>query len=428
MDRSLGKLLTANAIPLGASSLVLLYFLRKYWNSATRPPFPPGPRGLPTIGNLADMPQERFALTYSKWGEKYGPVTWITVPGQTIVIVNTYDAMCELLDKRGVNYIDRPRIVMIGELVGLDFVTVFLPGDTVWKEHRRLLKHALSPDTIRLQYSNLLVSKGSKYVKSILHRPEDFILSLKRLIGETISELTYGSLEDENGVDYVTKHDEFAEYAKLAAAGYVVDLFPARASVVLPFIPSWFPGAKFKRDAKEWREHLTSLRNMMHNGIQSRMSTGQGSRCYITNLLADLQRLQDETGADVRDDAQAVHDSGFSFYQGDPSHYATVSVKTFLLAMLLHPGVQARAREEIDRVISEGQSPEFSDQDKMPYIRAVVLETLRWNPPAPLGSFGLFCQHFELNITDCFSRGAACIKGRRRIRWLFYSQRNNANP
>lgn len=68
--------------------------------------------------DLADMPQEKFALTYSKWGEKYGPVTWITVPGQTIVIVNTYEAMCELLDKRGVNYIDRPRIVMIGELVG----------------------------------------------------------------------------------------------------------------------------------------------------------------------------------------------------------------------------------------------------------------------------------------------------------------------
>lgn len=32
-------------------------------------------------------------------------------------------------------------------------------------------------------------------------------------------------------MDYVVKHDEFADYAKLAAAGYVVDLFPARAFV-----------------------------------------------------------------------------------------------------------------------------------------------------------------------------------------------------
>ncbi|KAG8911886.1 hypothetical protein FRC00_005649 [Tulasnella sp. 408] len=128
------------------------------------------------------MPQEKFALTYSKWGEKYGPVTWVTVPGQTIVIVNTYEAMCELLDKRGANYLARPRIVMIGELVGLDFVTVFLPGDDVWKEHRTLLKHALSPDTIRLEYSDLLVSKGLKYAKSILHKPEAFVLSLKRFV------------------------------------------------------------------------------------------------------------------------------------------------------------------------------------------------------------------------------------------------------
>lgn len=148
------------------------------------------------------MPQEKFALTYSKWGAKYGPVTWITVPGQNILIVNTYEAMCELLDKRGATYIDRPRIVMIGELVGegrksglvsryqliasslgLDFVTVFLPGDSVWKEHRTLLKHALSPDTIRLEYSELLVSKGIKFARSILHKPEDFIISLKRFVG-----------------------------------------------------------------------------------------------------------------------------------------------------------------------------------------------------------------------------------------------------
>ncbi|KAG8955265.1 hypothetical protein FRC00_005487 [Tulasnella sp. 408] len=54
--------------------------------------------------------------------------------------------------------------------------------------------------------------------------------------------------------------------------------------------------------------------------------------------------------------------------------------------MLLYPKVQARAREEIDRVISEGRSPDFSDQEKMPYTRAVVLETFRWNPPAPLGT------------------------------------------
>lgn len=379
MDKGIGKLLSANAIPLGASSLVLLYFLQKYWNSKSQLPLPPGPRGFPVIGNLADMPQEKFALTYSKWGAKYGPVTWITVPGQNILIVNTYEAMCELLDKRGATYIDRPRIVMIGELVGLDFVTVFLPGDSVWKEHRTLLKHALSPDTIRLEYSELLVSKGIKFARSILHKPEDFIISLKRLIGETISELTYGSLEDENGADYVTKHDEFAEYAKIAAAGYVVDLFP-----ILKYIPTWFPGAQFKRDAKDWRRHLTNLRKMLVTGMQQRMAGKTQPPCYVSKQLEELHKEEAETGADIRQAVEIIHDTGFSFYQAG-SDTSDITLRNFLLAMSLYPDVQARAREEVDRVLGQSGLPNFEDQADMPYIHALVLESLRWNPPVPTG-------------------------------------------
>lgn len=51
--------------------------------------------------------------------------------------------------------------------------------------------------------------------------------------------------------------------------------------------------------------------------------------------------------------------------------------------MTLFPEVQARARQEIDRIIGTGRSPNFGDQDKVPYINAIVLESLRWNPPAP---------------------------------------------
>ncbi len=36
------------------------------------PPFPPGPRGIPFLGNLLDMPSEKEWLTFAEWGEKYG--------------------------------------------------------------------------------------------------------------------------------------------------------------------------------------------------------------------------------------------------------------------------------------------------------------------------------------------------------------------
>lgn len=33
---------------------------------------PPGPTGLPIIGNILDMPKSHEWLTFSTWGKKYG--------------------------------------------------------------------------------------------------------------------------------------------------------------------------------------------------------------------------------------------------------------------------------------------------------------------------------------------------------------------
>lgn len=53
--------------------------------------------------------------------------------------------------------------------------------------------------------------------------------------------------------------------------------------------------------------------------------------------------------------------------------------------MILHPGVQKKAQEEIDKVIGHDRLPSFSDRDSLPYIDAIVKEVLRWHPVAPMG-------------------------------------------
>jgi cytochrome P450 len=65
----------------------------------------------------------------------------------------------------------------------------------------------------------------------------------------------------------------------------------------------------------------------------------------------------------------------------------TSTLHVFLLAMVLYPEVQARAQEEIDSVIGEGlkRLPDWDDRASMPYVDAVIRETLRWFPVVPLG-------------------------------------------
>lgn len=53
--------------------------------------------------------------------------------------------------------------------------------------------------------------------------------------------------------------------------------------------------------------------------------------------------------------------------------------------MMLYPKVQAKAQEELDRVIGRNRLPEAPDEEDLPYIRAVCSELLRWHPVTPFG-------------------------------------------
>lgn len=56
----------------------------------------------------------------------------------------------------------------------------------------------------------------------------------------------------------------------------------------------------------------------------------------------------------------------------------------FFLAMTLYPEIQRLAQRELDAVVGSERLPQFSDQDSLPYINAIVKECLRWQPVAPL--------------------------------------------
>lgn len=45
--------------------------------------------------------------------------------------------------------------------------------------------------------------------------------------------------------------------------------------------------------------------------------------------------------------------------------------------MLNNPSVMKKAQAELDYVVGFNRMPEFDDQDHLPYVKAVVNETLR---------------------------------------------------
>ncbi|KAG1737190.1 cytochrome P450 [Suillus lakei] len=63
----------------------------------------------------------------------------------------------------------------------------------------------------------------------------------------------------------------------------------------------------------------------------------------------------------------------------------TSTLMAFALAMVSYPDAQRCAHAEINSVIGRDRLPTFEDRASLPYVEAILRETLRWEPVGPLG-------------------------------------------
>lgn len=75
---------------------------------------PPGPPTLPLIGNLHLMPKGNPHLQFQKWAKEYGPVYSLVLGMKIMIVLNTDQAVKDLLDKRSSIYSSRPDIYLAG--------------------------------------------------------------------------------------------------------------------------------------------------------------------------------------------------------------------------------------------------------------------------------------------------------------------------
>ena len=57
--------------------------------------------------------------------------------------------------------------------------------------------------------------------------------------------------------------------------------------------------------------------------------------------------------------------------------------------MLLNPESQKKAHDELYAVLGADRLPEFEDRPSLPYVDAMVMETLRWHPIVPMSKLDL---------------------------------------
>jgi len=142
-------------------------------------------------------------------------------------------------------------------------------------------------------------------------------------------------------------------------------------------VPEWFPGAGFKRLAREWHETLEEMVSAPHKFVKDQMAAGIASRSLTSDLLEGRTLSAEED--------HIVKWSAASLYAGGADTTVS-SIYSFFLAMTLFPDAQKKAQAEIDAVVGPDRLPSFADHHSLPYTEALVKEVLRWHVVTPVGA------------------------------------------
>ncbi|THV05811.1 cytochrome P450 [Dendrothele bispora CBS 962.96] len=352
-------------------ALALLPFLVFYYFRRARiGPYPPGPRGIPVLGNLFQLDNVKPWHTFAKWKELYGPIIYLNVAGQPMVILNSRKVAEDLFDRRGSNYIDRHRFIVLEKATGDSDIAVM--GSTErWRKMRRASEHALGAK-ISSNYHHTQTSESILLAHGVMNQPQTWLSQIKRASSSTSLSTVYDLPPLNLNDPIIGFMNDLIDYlARLAVPGnYLVDMFP-----FLEHFPQWM--TKWRRDAEKNYKIFTSKFEDMFLRIKNETVTGNEQR---PSFCANLAENQKQHGMSDTDCAWLA---GMLYFAG---HETTSTTMAWLMfSMIQFPQVQVRAHEELDRVVGQSRLPSFADIKHLPYIQALVKEVLRWKPALPAG-------------------------------------------
>ncbi|KAH7883383.1 cytochrome P450 [Phlebopus sp. FC_14] len=344
--------------------------------SSRRRPLPPGPKPKFFTGNVHQLPRTQAWKVFAEWSEAFkSPIVFYRIFGRNVVVLNTFKAANDLLEARSDTYSDRPMAWMFKELVNRKMAVFNISSQHPrFKVYRRLLHAGLNPRAVR-NYYEILDDERRILLSNLNSKPDDLTAHLRRVAGGVILKVTYGwTVVDKDDYFVSLMEQSFALAVEIVKPGrWFVDVFP-----FLRFVPSWFPGAGFKKQAAVWRQQMSELDRKPFAWTKACLESGNHVPSFTSQHLCpeDKHTLNSEEEDIIKWCSAALYAGGAD---------TTVSaLASFVLLMSLYPDVQRRAQAEIDEVVGNNRLPTWADEASLPYVSSVIKEALRFAPVACL--------------------------------------------
>ncbi|KAF8444949.1 cytochrome P450 [Boletus edulis BED1] len=348
-----------------------LYVIKRLVGSRRSNSLPPGPTGWPVIGNLFQISSERNWEDFAALGKKYGDISTISILGTRYVVLNSYEAISAVLEKQSSKCSNRPHLTMASDLVGSSKGLLFMDYNDRLRQHRKHFYRLFGTRSSTAAFNSIGEEETRRFVSKLLRKPEDLVDHIRSTAGAIIFKVTYGYTVQEEKDPFVELGEKVLAIGSLIATpgAFLVDFIPS-----LRYLPEWFPGASFLRDAKKYNQLLMDSVLKPHQYVVDQMAAGTAIPSFSSTLLE---------GGVSPEEEDVIMWTSMAVSLG-ASDTVISAIHSFFLAMILFPEVQAKAQAELDAVVGSERLPSFNDRDFLPYINAICKEVLRWHTVAPL--------------------------------------------
>ena len=315
---------------------------------------PPGPKGLPYLGLALEVRRDPLRVL-TRVAHDYGDLVRFIVAGQERILLNDPELIEQVLVIQQAKF-QKSELTrrVTGPLLGQGLL---ISEGEFWRRQRRLAQPAFHRSRIN-EYAAPMVECAEAHIRRWRDGEiRDMAREMMQLTLTIAVRTLFGA----------SLPGEALEVGDALAFLMRYQLWRQRSPLRLP--ESW-PTPRNRRAMR----HLQFLDSLVYRIIEEKRTLrGEGN-----DLLSLLVDAMDEDGSQMT--AQQLRDETMTlFLAGHETTALLLGWTWYLLGE--SPVIEARLLEELSGTLGD-RTPQTSDLMKMPYLQAVLNETLRLYPPA----------------------------------------------
>ncbi|KAJ8767635.1 hypothetical protein K2173_018193 [Erythroxylum novogranatense] len=335
---------------------------------------PPGPRGLPLIGNLASLDPELHTY-FAALAQKHGPILKLQLGQKLGIIVTSPSLAREVLKDNDITCANRdvPNVARAVAYDGSDIA--WTPYGPEWRMLRKvcvvkMLSNTNLDSVYALRRHELRKTVGHLYsqIGSPVNLGEQIFLTILNVITNMLWGATVqGQERDKIGKDF---RKVISDITELLGTPNLSDFFPRLARF------------DFQGQRKKMTNLALKFDEIFEEMIKKRVELdkeGDESKDFLQFLL----KLEDEEDSKTPLTMTHVKALLMDMIVGG-SDTSSNAIEFAMAEVLNKPEVMRKAQKELDEVVGKDNIAEESYIHSLPYLYAIMKETLRLHPTLPL--------------------------------------------